>query len=217
VFPSRHFLLFLKNKEIVAFMCGVKIVFPYGILCLQMALEIYCLSFTSDVEIFSMKQKNCLLPSIITYKWQRIFSISSAYLNMSQVVAPHDYCLENSVHLTRPGSDAFYRMDDSNTPAVIDKHQVKRLYRLQRTPYVNTRVYLNKSDDKSGDFESILRKQINESSIQPTTSVYRGPRDVSDASMARFSFGKSRPDPQRIVPSETTTVRNHPAAITILR
>lgn len=139
---------------------------------------------------------------------------------MSQVVSSQDYCLENSVHLTRPGSEAYYRSDTSNVPTVIDKHQTKRLYRLQRTPYVNTRLYLDKSEisyDKPGYFESILRKQINESSSQPTSAVYHRPMDMSDASMARFSLGKTRLDPQRILPSKMTTVRNHPAAITILR
>ena len=139
---------------------------------------------------------------------------------MSQVVASQNYCLENSVHLTRPGSEAFFRSDTSNVPTVIDKHQTKRLYRLQRTPYINTQLHLDKyeiSYDKPGYFESILRKQISESSSQPTTPIYHRPLDVSDASMARFSYGKSRPDPQRIVPSKTTTVRNHPDAMTILR
>jgi hypothetical protein len=139
---------------------------------------------------------------------------------MSQVVAPHEYCLENSVYLTRPGSEAFFRSDTSNAPTVIDKHQTKRLYRLQRTPYVNTQLHFDKYEinyDKPGYFESILRKQISESSSQPTTAVYHRPTDMSDTSMSRFSFGKSRPDPQRIVPSKTTTVRNHPAALTILR
>jgi hypothetical protein len=139
---------------------------------------------------------------------------------MSQVVASQTYCLENSTHLTRPGSDAFYRIDGSHVPIVIDEHQTKRLYRLQRTPYLNTRLYLDKSDvgyEKQGYFESILQKQINESSIQPTPSVYHRPTDMSDASMAKFSYGKVRLDPQRMVPSEATTVRNHPSAITILR
>jgi hypothetical protein len=139
---------------------------------------------------------------------------------MSQVVASETYCLENSNHLTRPGSDAFYRIDGSHMPIVIDEHQTKRLYRLQRTPYLNTRLYLDKSDvgyEKQGYFESILQKQINESSIQPTPSVYHRPTDMSDASMAKFSYGKVRLDPQRMVPSEATTVRNHPSAITILR
>lgn len=139
---------------------------------------------------------------------------------MSQVVSSKPYCLENSVHLTRTGSESFYRIDGNNAPTVIDKHQVKRLYRLQRTPYLNTQLHLDKSDvdyEKQGYFESILQKQIQESSNQPIRSIYHKPTDMSDASMARFSFGKSRPDPQRIIPSEMTSARNHPSAITILR
>ncbi|CAF4860176.1 unnamed protein product, partial [Rotaria magnacalcarata] len=34
---------------------------------------------------------------------------------------------------------------------------------------------------------------------------------------AKFSFGNSRLDPQYLVPSQLTTVRNHPAALSILR
>ena len=70
---------------------------------------------------------------------------------------------------------------------------------------------------KHKDILKVSRKQINESSIQPTKSVYHRPTDMSDESMAKFSLGKARLDPQRIVPSEMTTVRNHPSAITILR
>jgi hypothetical protein len=139
---------------------------------------------------------------------------------MSQVVASEIYCLENSIHLTRPGPESFYRNDDSNFPTIIDKIQAKRLYRLQRTPYVNPRLHLDNSNveyEKQGYFESILHKQINESSIQPTKSVYHRPTDMSNISMEKFSLGKARLDPQRIVPSEMTTVRNHPLAITALR
>jgi len=139
---------------------------------------------------------------------------------MSQVVSSQTYCPENSTHLTRPGSESFYRIDGSNNLPIIDKNQAKRLYRLQRMPYVNTRLYLDKSDvvyEKQESFESILHKQIDGSSIQPTTSIHHRSKDMSDISMARFSLGKARLDPQRIVPSEMTTVRNHPAAIATLR
>jgi hypothetical protein len=139
---------------------------------------------------------------------------------MSQVVSSQTYCLENSTHLTRTGSESFYRIDGNNAPTVVDKHQAKRLYRLQRTPYVNTRLHLDTSDisyENQGYFESILQKQINESVIQPTKSVYHRPIDMSDISMARFSLGKARLDPQRIIPSEMTTVRNHPSAFPTLR
>lgn len=139
---------------------------------------------------------------------------------MSQVVASQTYCLENSIHLTRPGSDAFYQTDSRNDPIVVDKHQVKRLYRLQKAPNVNTSLHLDTSDvsyESSVYFENVVRKQKDESYVQPVTSVYHRPADMSDESMARFSLGKSRPDPQRIVPSQTTIVRNHPAAPTRLR
>lgn len=139
---------------------------------------------------------------------------------MAQVVASQPYCLENSVHLTRPDSDAFYHAAGSNDPTIIDKNQVKRRYHLQRAPNVNTSLHLDTSDvgyDTQGYFESVARKQIDESSVQPVTSVYHRPTDMSDESMARFCLGKARLDPQRIVPSETTTVRNHPAATTRLR
>ena len=76
---------------------------------------------------------------------------------MSQVVSSQPYCLENSTHLTRPGSESFYHTDGSNAPTIIDKHQVKRLYRLQRTPNVNTSLHLDTSDvgyETQGYFES---------------------------------------------------------------
>lgn len=138
---------------------------------------------------------------------------------MSQVVSSQTYCLENSVHLTRPGSESFFQSDENHAPIIIDKLQSKRLYRLQRTPYLNTRLHLDTSNsaDESKNFENILNKQLNESTIQSEKSIYHPPTDMSDASMARFSFGKSRPDPQRIVPSQMTSVRKHPTAITILR
>jgi len=129
---------------------------------------------------------------------------------MSQVVSSQLYCLENSTHLTRPGSESFYRIDGNNVTTIIDQHQSKRLYRLQRTPYVNTRLHLDTSDV---DYE----KQINGSVIQPTTYVYHRPSDMSDISLARFSLGKARLDPQRMIPSEMTTVRNHPSAFATLR
>jgi hypothetical protein len=139
---------------------------------------------------------------------------------MTQVVASQPYCLENSTQLTRPGSESFYNIDGSNVPVIIDKHQAKRLYRLQRAPNTNTSLHLDSSDvgyETQGYFENIVRQQVDGSSVQPITSVYHRPTDMSDLSMARFSLGKARLDPQRIVPSETTTVRNHPAAINRLR
>ncbi|CAF2788538.1 unnamed protein product [Rotaria sp. Silwood2] len=139
---------------------------------------------------------------------------------MPQVVALETYCLENSNKLTRPGFETFLSTDESRRPTVIDKRQAKRLYRLQSIPNVNTRLYLDNSDvgnETKQDFESIVRKQIDESSIQPSTKVYHRPLDVSNKSLAKFSFGKIRHDPQQIIPSQITTVRNHPAAITILR
>lgn len=140
---------------------------------------------------------------------------------MSQVVSTQPYCLENSTHLTRTSSGAFYQSDNSHRPIIIDQHQAKRLYRLQRKPYINTKLQLDKLDvvdyEQQGYFDKILQKQINESTIQSARAIYHKPSDMSDESMARFSYGKGRPDPQRIIPSEITSVRNHPAAITILR
>jgi hypothetical protein len=71
--------------------------------------------------------------------------------------------------------------------------------------------------DSQGYFESMVRKQVDESSAQQTKSVYHRPTDMSDKSMTKFSLGKSRLDPQRLVPSQMTTLRNHPSAITTLR
>jgi hypothetical protein len=139
---------------------------------------------------------------------------------MTQIVSSKPYCLESSTQLTRPASEAFYRIDGSNAPTIIDKHQAKRLYRLQRAPDVNPRLHLDTSDvgyDSQGYFESMVRKQVDESSAQQTKSVYHRPTDMSDKSMTRFSLGKSRLDPQRLVPSQMTTLRNHPSAITTLR
>ena len=139
---------------------------------------------------------------------------------MSQVVASEAYCLENSLHLTRPGFDAFLRSDANHSPTIVDPKQVKRLYRLQRKPNVNTSLTLDQSEvgyEESGYFDEVLRRQIKESTSEPTRSVYHRPTDMSDASMARFSFGKSRPDPHRLIPSESTTVRKHPAALSYLR
>jgi hypothetical protein len=139
---------------------------------------------------------------------------------MTQIVSSKPYCPENSTQLTRPASEAFYRIDGSNAPTIIDKHQAKRLYRLQRAPDINPRLHLDSSDvgyETQGYFENMVRKQVEESSVQPTKSIYHRPTDMSDSSMTRFSLGKSRLDPQRIVPSQMTTKRNHPSAITILR
>ncbi|CAF0998887.1 unnamed protein product [Rotaria sordida] len=139
---------------------------------------------------------------------------------MTQIVSSKPFCLENSTQLTRPASDAFYRIDGSNEPTIIDKHQAKRLYRLQRTPNVNTHLHLDSSDvgyETQGYFENIVRKQVEESSTQPIKSVYHPPTDMSNISMKQFSLGKARLDPQHIIPSKMTTIRDHPTAITILR
>jgi len=139
---------------------------------------------------------------------------------MTQIVASKPYCLESSTQLTRPGSETFYRIDGSNAPTIIDKYQAKRLYRLQRAPDRNPGLHVDKSDvgyESQGYFDSIVRKQIDESSAQPIKSVYHRPKNMSNSAMTKFSLGKARLDPQRIVPSETTTLRNHPSAIKILR
>ena len=60
-------------------------------------------------------------------------------------------------------------------------------------------------------------KQVDESSAQATTSVYRRPTNMSNSAMTQFSLGKARLDPQRIVPSEMKILRNHPSAIKTLR
>ncbi|CAF4255657.1 unnamed protein product [Rotaria sp. Silwood2] len=139
---------------------------------------------------------------------------------MTQIVSSKPFCLENSTQLTRPASESFYRINGSNDPTIIDKNQAKRLYRLQRAPNVNTRLHLDSSDvgyEAQGYFENIVRKQVEESSAQPIKSVYHPPTDMSNTLMKQFSLGKARLDPQHIVPSEATTIRNHPTAITILR
>lgn len=139
---------------------------------------------------------------------------------MTQVVSSKPYCLENSTQLTRPASETFYRIAGNNGPTIIDKHQAKRLYRLQTAPNLDTRVQLDSSNadyDKQGYFESTVRKHVGESSTVPTRSYSHRPTDMSNASMAKFSLGKARIDPQRLVPSESTTVRNHHSAITMLR
>lgn len=140
---------------------------------------------------------------------------------MTQIVSSKPFCLENSTQLTRPASETFYRIDGSSRPTIIDKHQAKRLYRLQQPPNVNTRLHLESAEvvdhDAQGYFDSMVRKQVNESTAVSTKSVYPAPTDMSNASMKRFSLGKSRLDPPHIVPSEMTTLRNHPNAITMLR
>ena len=139
---------------------------------------------------------------------------------MTQIVSSKLFCLENSTQLTRPASEAFYHIDGSNTPTIIDKHQAKRLYRLQRAPTVNTRLHLDNSDpnyEAHGYFANVVRKQIAGSSPQATKSVHHPPTDMSNTKMKQFSLGKARLDPPQLVPSEATTIRSHPTAITILR
>jgi hypothetical protein len=139
---------------------------------------------------------------------------------MTQIVSSKPYCLESSTQLTRPASETFYRIDGGNASAIIDKRQAQRIYRLQRAPNTNPGLRVDSSDvgyDAQGYFDSIVRKQINESSPLTTKSAYHRPTNMSDSSMTKFSLGKKRLDPQRIVPSETTTLRNHPSAIKILR
>lgn len=139
---------------------------------------------------------------------------------MTQIVSSKPYCLESSTQLTRPASETFYRIDGSNAPTIIDKYQAKRLYRLQRAPDINPGLYVDKSDvgyESQGYFDSIVRKQVEESSVQPTVSIYPRPTNMSNSAMTKFSLGKARLDPQRIVPSELKTLRNHPSAIKLLR
>ncbi|CAF5186515.1 unnamed protein product, partial [Rotaria magnacalcarata] len=129
---------------------------------------------------------------------------------MTQIVSSKPFCLENSTQLTRPASETFYRIDGSSAPTIIDKHQATRLYRLQQTPSVNTNLHLDTSEvnyDAPGYFDSIVRKQLNESTALSAKSVYHPPIDMSNASMKRFSLGKARLDPQHTVPSEMTTLR----------
>ncbi|UJR36925.1 hypothetical protein I4U23_029637 [Adineta vaga] len=139
---------------------------------------------------------------------------------MTQIVSSKPYCLENSTQLTRPASETFYRISGHNVPTIIDKQQAKRLYRLQQAPNINGRVQLDTSDvgyDRQGYFDSVVRKQISESSTQSTQQIFHRPTDMSNASLARFSLGKARLDPQRMIPNQVTTLRDHPSAITMLR
>jgi hypothetical protein len=139
---------------------------------------------------------------------------------MTQIVSSKPFCLENSTQLTRPASERFYRIDGSNAPTIIDKNQAKRLYRLQRAPDTKPGLHLDKSDvgyETQGYFDSIVRKQVAESSAQPIKSIYHRPTNMSNSSLTQFSLGKARLDPQRIVPSEMKILRDHPSAIKILR
>jgi hypothetical protein len=139
---------------------------------------------------------------------------------MAQIVASTPYCLESSTQLTRPSSNTFYRIDGSQQPTIIDKHQAKRLYRLQRTPIRNAQLHLDNADvhyDAQGYFDSVLQKELDRSANQSTASIYHQPNDMSNDSLARFSFGKARLDPQRLVPNKINTMRIHPLAATMLR
>jgi hypothetical protein len=139
---------------------------------------------------------------------------------MTQIIASKPFCLENSTQLTRTGSEAFYHLDGSDGPSIVDKHQAKRLYRLQQTPTQKTHLHIDNSDvsyETQGYFENIVRKQVNESAALPVNSVYHPATDKSNSSMKRFAFGKARLDPQHTVPNQINTIRDHPTAITILR
>jgi hypothetical protein len=139
---------------------------------------------------------------------------------MTQIVSSKPYCLESSTQLTRPASETFYRIDGSNAPTIIDKRQAQRLYRLQKAPNNNPGLRMDGSDvgyETQGYFDSMVRKQINASSAQTTKSAYHRPTNMSHSATTKFSLGKKRLDPQRIVPSELTTLRNHPSAMKILR
>ncbi|CAF0802405.1 unnamed protein product [Didymodactylos carnosus] len=128
---------------------------------------------------------------------------------MTEVVSPYPYCTENSTNLTRPGSQSFYCMNGSSDETVIDKHQAKRLYRLQRAPSFDEHIHLEK--DEQQDYQSILRRQIGSSCLEPPVYILKQNPDTSNSSMRSFSLGKSRLDPPRINPKEVTTVRGHPS------
>ena len=139
---------------------------------------------------------------------------------MTQIVSSKPYCLENSTQLTRPASDTFYRISGYNVPTVIDKSQAKRLYRLQQAPNLDGRVHVDTADvgyDRQGYFDSVVRRQVSESATHAPRPICHRPTDMSNASLARFSLGKARLDPQRMIPSEVTALREHPSAITMLR
>lgn len=139
---------------------------------------------------------------------------------MTQVVSSQQFCLESSTQLTRPASERFYRIDGADTANIIDKHQAKRLYRLQRAPDRNPGLNVDRSDvsyEAQGYFDSIVRKQVDQSSTLTSKSTYHRPTDMSNSAMTRFSLGKRRLDPHQIVPSETTTLRDHPSAIKTVR
>ena len=139
---------------------------------------------------------------------------------MTQIVSSQRFCLESSTQLTRPASETFYRIDGANAPTIIDKHQAKRLYRLQHTPDRNSGLHVDTSDvnyEAQGYFDSVVRKQVGESAALSTKSMYHRPTDMSNSAMTRFSLGKRRLDPHQTVPSETTTLRDHPSAIKTVR
>ena len=139
---------------------------------------------------------------------------------MTQIVSSKPFCLESSTQLTRPASETFYRIDGSDAPTIIDKHQAKRLYRLQRAPDRNPGLRVDSSDatyEAQGYFDSVVRKQMSESSALTSKPMYHRPTDMSNAAMTKFSLGKRRLDPHQIVPSETSTLRDHPSAIKTLR
>jgi hypothetical protein len=120
-------------------------------------------------------------------------------LIMTQIKASQIYYQNNSNQLTRTGSESFYRTGGSDAPTqtIMDKHQARHLYRLQRAPNVNTSLHLDSSDTRYGTqgyFENAVRKQINGSSVQPVRTLYHRPTDVSDESMAKFSMRTPRLD-----------------------
>ena len=139
---------------------------------------------------------------------------------MTQVVSSQPYCLEDSNQLTRPAAASFYHADGHAAPIIIDKHQSKRLYHLQRAPNAQASLHLDRSElgyEQSGYFESTMQRQLEGSTAQPVKAVYHRPTDMSNESMARFSLGKARLDPHQMVPSALTTFRSHPGAFPSLR
>ena len=139
---------------------------------------------------------------------------------MTQIVSSKPFCLESSTELTRPASETFYRIDGSDAPTIIDKHQAKRLYRLQRAPDRNPGLHVDTSDvnyEAQGYFDSVVRKQVGESSALTSKSVSHRPTNMSNTAMTKFSLGKRRLDPHQTVPSESRTLRDHTSAIKTLR
>lgn len=142
---------------------------------------------------------------------------------MAQVVAQNPYTLENSTQLTRPDFQAFLQPDTNaggtSMTQYVERERERKLHIPNNTgaPNFSINTYVPSHQNVS---EPVFKAKPNDINMLDTISSFISPAGEFLSQSGKIhikSFGKSKIEPQTIIPQNIHSIRGQPEAIDEIR